>query len=49
MGNGAKCSVTNIVKILRDLKWYNNKFKAPIHMKGAFSGNIIVPEAQRWL
>ena len=47
--NGAKCSVTNIVKIQRDVKWYNKKFKAPIHMKGAILGKIIIPAAQGWL
>ena len=46
MDNGAKCSVTNIVDILRDVKWYNKKFKPPVHMKGATSGNIIVPAAE---
>ena len=44
-----KCSVTNIVAILRDVKWYNSKFKVPIHMKGATLGNIIIPAAQGWL
>ena len=48
MNNGTKFSVTNIVEILRDIKWYNNKFNKPIHMKHATSGNIIVPAAQGW-
>ena len=46
MDNGAKCSVTNIVEILRDVKWYNSKFKAPIYMKGKTSGTLIVPAVQ---
>ena len=41
-----KCSVTNIVAILRDVKWYNSKLKAPIHMRGATSGTLIVLAAQ---
>ena len=28
---------TSIVKILRDVKWFSSKVKAPIHMKGAYS------------
>ena len=49
MNNGAKCSVTNIVEILTDVKWCDNNFKAPIHMKDPTSGTIIVPAAQGWL
>ena len=46
MDDGAKCSVTNIVEILQDVKWFNGKNKAPVPMQGATSGNIIVPSAQ---
>ena len=46
MDNSAKCSVTKIVAILRDIKWYNSKFKAPIHMRGVTSGTLIVSADQ---
>ena len=45
MDGGAKCSVTNIVEILQDVKWLNNKNKAPVRMQGETSANIIVPSA----
>ena len=49
MDNGAKCSVTNIVEILQNVRWYDDKFKAPVHMKGATLVNLIIPAAQGWL
>ena len=31
---------TNIVELLRGVKWFNNKVKALIHMKGAYSPHL---------
>lgn len=49
MDGGAKCSVTNIVEIVINFKWYNTKLKAPIHMKGATFGTIVLPVPLGWL
>ena len=51
MDGGAKCSVTNILEILRNVTWFDNKKKnpAPVHMKGATSGTLIVLAAKGWL
>ena len=46
MDNGAKCSVTNLISILRDVRWFDKKHPAPVKMKGATSKAIIVPEAE---
>ena len=45
MDDRAKCSVTNKVEILQDVKWFNGKTKTSIQMRGAISGNIIIPSA----
>ena len=46
MDGGAKCSVTNIVDILHEVTWYDKKkHRAPVHMRGATSGKIIIPVA----
>ena len=31
---------TNIFEILRDVKWFSSRVKAPIHMKGVYSPHI---------
>ena len=49
MDSGAKCSVTNIIEILCNVKWFNDKDRGPVRMRGATSGKIIVPSAQCWL
>ena len=50
MDGGAKCSVTNILEILRNVTWFNKKKNpASVHMKGATSGTLIVPAAKGWL
>ena len=50
MDGGAKCSVTNILEILRNVTWFDNKKnKAPVHMKGATSDTLIVPTVKGWL
>lgn len=46
MDNGARCSVTNLVSILRNVRWFDKKHPAPVKMKGATSNTIIVPEAE---
>ena len=46
MDNGTKCSLTNMVKILSNARWYNKKFKPLIQMKGATSDKEVVPEAE---
>ena len=42
---GAKSSVTNLLQILHDVKWYDNKFKCPVYMRGATSKKLIIPRA----
>ena len=50
MDGGAKCSVTNILEILRNVTWFDKKKNpAPVHMKGATSGTLIIPAAKGWL
>ena len=46
MDNGARCSVTNLVSILRDVCWFDKKHSAPVKMKGATSNAVIVPKAK---
>ena len=49
MDGGAKCSVTNILEILRNVTWFDNKKnRAPVHMKGSTSGTLIVPAAKEF-
>ena len=48
MHGGAKCSVTNIVEILRNVTWFDHHKRAPVRMKGATSGKIIVSRAKGW-
>ena len=50
MDGGAKCSVTNILEILRNITWFDKKKNPkPVHMKGATSGTLIIPAAKGWL
>jgi len=42
---GAKSSVTNILEYLHDVKWFNDKFKCRVYMRGATSKKLIVPKA----
>ena len=49
MDGGAKCSVTNIVEILRNVTWFDQRNCSPICMRGATLGKIIVPMAKGWL
>ena len=49
MDCGAKCSVTNIVEILQNVTWFNQNKRAPVRMRGATSGKIIIPMAKGWL
>ena len=44
--NGARCSVTNLVSILQNIRWFDKKHPAPVKMKGATSNTVIVPEAE---
>ena len=46
MDGGAKCTVTNNLHLLKDVKWYNRWFRPKVRMKGTTSDNIIIPEAQ---
>ena len=42
---GAKSSVTNLLQILHDVRWYDDKFKCPVYMRGATSKKLIIPRA----
>ena len=45
MDGGAGVSVTNLVSILHDVKYFNAKFKSHVRMHGATSKEIITPTA----
>ena len=49
MDGGTKCTVTNNLHLLKDVKWYNQWFKLIVTMKGTTSDNIIILEAQGYL
>ena len=49
MDGGTKCTVTNNLHLLKDVKWYNRWFRLTVTMKGATSDNIIIPETQGYL
>ena len=49
MDGGAKCSVTNEIKLLKRVTWYSKKFPARVKFKGATSNERIVPEAVGYL
>ncbi len=42
---GAKSSVTNLLEVLHDVRWYDNKFRCPVYMRGATSKKLIIPKA----
>ena len=42
---GAKVTVTNLLYLLHDVKFYDEKFKGPIKMKGATSNKVVRPIA----
>ena len=46
MDNGAKCSVTNKISILRNIKYFDKSNPAPVRMRGATSKDIVIPEAE---
>ena len=46
MDNSARCSVTNLVSILQNVRWFDKKHSAPVKMKAATSNTVIVPEAE---
>ena len=45
MNGGAGVSVTNLVSILHNVKFFDAKFKSRVHMHGATSKEIITPRA----
>ena len=49
MDGGTKCSVTNIVEILRNVTWFDQCNRSPVSMRGATLGKIIVLMAKGWL
>ena len=44
--SGDKCSVTNNIDLLWDVKWFDDKRKSLVHMKDDTSDQPIVPEAE---
>lgn len=42
---GAKSSVTNLLEVLHDVKWFDNKFKCRVYMRGTTSKKLIIPKA----
>ena len=49
MDGGAKCTVTNKLELLHDIRFYNRLFKPKVKMKGATLENVIVPIAEGFL
>ena len=49
MDNGAKSSVTNLIHLLRNVMFYNERYPCRVRMKGATSKVIIVPTAVGYL
>ena len=49
MDGGAKCTVTNKLELLHDVRFYNRRFKPNKQMKGATLENVIVPVAEGYL
>lgn len=49
MDGGAKCTITNNINLLKNVKWYSRWFLPRVKMQGATSKMIIVPEAQGYL
>lgn len=49
MDGGANSSITNILEILREMTWFDNKNLAPVHMKEDTSDILIIPAAKGWL
>ena len=45
MDGGAGVSVTNLVSILHNVRYFNSKFKSRVRMHGATSKEIITPHA----
>ena len=46
MDGGAKCTITNNINLLKNVKWYSRWFLPWVKMRGATLKTIIVPEAQ---
>ena len=49
MDSGTKCTITNNINLLKNVKWYSRWFLPRVKMKGATLKTIIVPEAQGYL
>ena len=49
MDGGAKCSVTNMISLLHNVRFYSKKFKCNMRMHGATSKHIITPAAEGYL
>ena len=49
MDGGAKCYVKNIIDILCNDTWFNQRNLLPVHMRGATSGKVIIHLAKGWL
>ena len=49
MDGSAKCTVTNNINLLKDVRWYNQFFQPKARMKVAISDNIIIPHAEGYL
>ena len=46
MDNGARSSVTNMISILRNVRYFDKSYPDPVRMKGATSKDIVIPEAE---
>ena len=46
MNNGARCSVTNMISILQNAKYFDKYYLAPVRMRVTTSKAIIILEAE---
>ena len=49
MDGGAKTTVTNMLALLHDVRFFNNKFRCRMRMHGATSKDVITPQALGYL
>ena len=46
MDRGAKCTVTNNINLLKNVRWYDQWFCPKARMRGTASNNVIVPQTE---
>ena len=49
MDGGVKCTVTNNINLLKNVRWYNQWFQPKARMKGSTFNNIVILQAEGYL